>query len=72
VSNVYRKTPPESDEDWEAFWKAVDQSNKSWVVVGPVYAIVANWKAWLAGLAFFALMQRSEFIALLDMLTGRG
>lgn len=44
-----RKTPPE-DHEWPSIWRALDRSNKSWKVVGPIYAVVSNWKS----LAFLA------------------
>ena len=39
-----RSSQPEPDE-WGFLWKAADRSNKSWLITGPIYAVVSNWKA---------------------------
>ena len=41
----HRKTPPETDSEWQGIWKAIEKAEKSWIIVGPIYAVVTNWKA---------------------------
>lgn len=41
-----RQTPPEPHE-WGGIWKSLENANKSWVIAGPFYAAVKNWKAWI-------------------------
>ena len=39
-----RNTPPEEDE-WPDVWDAIDKANMSWIITGPIHAVVSNWKA---------------------------
>lgn len=65
----YRRDPPKEDE-WHHIWQAIDKAHKGWVVTGPIYAAVTNWKAWLAITAFIVWMNRPEIIAALSVLIG--
>jgi hypothetical protein len=38
-----RKDPPEGD-DWAAVYRALDRANMAWLIVGPIHAVVTNWK----------------------------
>lgn len=66
----FPKGPPETEEDWQRFHRAMYRSDRSWIVTGPQVAFVTNWKAWIFGLSMLILLQRSEVVALVDMLTG--
>ena len=39
-----RKNAPDQKE-WPTVWRAVDRANKSWLITGPIHAVVTNWKA---------------------------
>lgn len=65
----YRKTAPESEEEWQRFHRAVNRADMMWPIVKPVQAFVVNIKAWLAIVAFLAIMRRTEVIAALDALS---
>jgi len=65
----YRKTAPESEEEWQRFHRAVNRADMMWPVVKPVQAFVVNIKAWLAIVAFLVFMRRTEVIAVLDALS---
>lgn len=67
-----RRTPPETSEEWEYIWSASDKATKGWFVVGPVYAIASNWRAWVFAGVLYAFLRRQEVIALLDKITGVG
>lgn len=66
----YRQTPPETDEEWQRIWQAVDYAEKSFAVSGPVYAVVSNWKPWAIGIGLFMWLQRTEVLAALEVILG--
>ena len=68
----YRKTPPETDEDWQRLHRALDRADKAWIVTGPMSAFAENRKAWAFGLALFLLLRRNDLPALLEMIPGVG
>ena len=63
-------TPLETDEEWQQLHRAVHYAEQMWRVVGPVVAIVINWKAWMVGAGVFLFLNRPEGIAILDILSG--
>lgn len=54
-----RRSAAETPEDWAHVWGAADKAHKAWVVVGPIWAVVSNWKA-IAGLVAFVLWVNYE------------
>jgi hypothetical protein len=36
---------PETSDEWRVIRSGVDKAHKSWMVVGPVHAVVTNWRA---------------------------
>jgi len=70
--HTYRKTPPESDEDWQRLHRAMSRADKAWIVTGPASAFAENRKAWAFGLVLFLLLRRNELPALFEMITGAG
>lgn len=66
----FPKTAPESEEDWQRLHRAAYRSDRTWIVTAPMVAFVTNWKAWVFALSLIALLRRSEFAAILDMLSG--
>jgi len=68
--HTYRKTPPETDEDWQKLHRSMARADKAWIVTGPISAFAENRKAWAFGIMMFLLLQRNELPALLEMITG--
>lgn len=70
--NTYRKTPPESPEEWQMVWRAVDRANKSWIVTGPMSAFAEYRKAWAAVVfvVTFLMLRKGELPAVVEWLTG--
>lgn len=64
--------PPETDAEWEYIWDAVAKARASWIIVGPVHAIVTNWKALLIAAAVVVWINKPEIIQALTVLAGGG
>ena len=64
-----RSTPPE-DHEWGGIWKALDRANKSWIVTGPIYAAVTNWKAFAIIVGIVVWLNRPEIVAAIRTLSG--
>ena len=69
---TYRKTQPETPEEWQMVWQSVDRTKHGWIVIGPMAAFAENRKAWAFGLVLFLLLRRNELPAILEMITGAG
>lgn len=59
---TYPKDPP---DEWERVHRAVDRSERSWPITGPIVAAVGNWKAWGVMLAIFAFFRGPEVVGLI-------
>jgi hypothetical protein len=66
-----RKDPPARDE-WPHIFDGIQKSHKMWIIVGPIFAVVSNWKALVAIVIFVAWLNQSEIAAILATLTGIG
>lgn len=64
-----RNTPPDDDE-WDGIWSAIDKAHKGWIVVGPVWAVVSNWKALGAVLGVVVWFNRGGVVEILQALAG--
>lgn len=64
-----RKEPPEESE-WHAIWSALEKAEKGWIITGPVYAIVSNWKALLVIAAVIVWINSPEIVSALRVLIG--
>jgi hypothetical protein len=40
-----RRTTPPTKEEWPHLWDAADKAHKTWLITGPIYAVVTNWRA---------------------------
>jgi hypothetical protein len=60
-----RETPASSDDDWQEIWDSVEKAQKSWTITGPIYALLANWKAWILMLSIVAWLQGGELLELI-------
>lgn len=66
-----RGKPPDDDDDWLHIWDGVDKAHKSWIVTGPIHAVVSNWKALaVIGAALMAL-NGPEIIEILQQAVGK-
>jgi hypothetical protein len=65
-----RETPAKDEDDWQSIWKAVERSEKLWWLIGPLHAVVSNWKAIVAVAVIVAWLSRDDIQALLASLTG--
>lgn len=69
--DAIRRDEPEGDE-WSYLWQGAQRGHQSWKVVGPIHAVVTNWKAIAAVVAFVAWLNKPEIVAALDVLLGGG
>ena len=65
-----RNTPAEHDDDWRDIWQSVDRSRKTWWLIGPVHAVVSNWKAIAIVAAAIVYFSRDDIRAAIAVLTG--
>ena len=67
IDHTTRKTPPEPKE-WQMIWIAVDRSNKTWTITGPIHAVKSNWKALVATGLFVLWLNSPKVLAALAAL----
>ena len=65
-----RDTPPATAGEWAMVWLAIERIDKAWTVVGPVYAVVSNWKALLFVFAFVAWINRPGIAEAIRVIVG--
>jgi hypothetical protein len=65
-----KTTAPKTQDEWRHIWDAAEKAHKSWIIVGPFHAAVANWKAWVIIMAVAVYVNKPEIIAVLDTLIG--
>ena len=68
----YRKTPPETDEDWQRLHRSMARADKSWIVTGPMSAFAEYRKAWAFAvfIVTFLMLRKGELPAVIELLTG--
>lgn len=66
----YPVKPLETDTEWQRLHRSMYFSEEMWRVVGPIVAIVRNWKAWAIAAGVFIFFRRPEVIAVLDLISG--
>lgn len=64
-----RKEPPNEDE-WPRIWKAIERSEMSWIIIGPLHAVVSNWKALVVIAGIIVWINSPEIVAALAVLFG--
>lgn len=64
-----RKNPPE-EEEWPRIWRAVERSELAWIIVGPIHAVVSNWKALVVIAGVVVWLNSPKIIAALTALLG--
>lgn len=65
-----RGGPPETDEHWAWLYDGASKGHKGWSIVGPIFAVVTNWKALAAIFAVVAFFNRPEIAAAVQVLIG--
>ena len=65
-----RETPADDEGDWQTIWRAVERSERMWWLIGPIHAVISNWKAILTVVAIVAWLSRDDIRAALAVLTG--
>jgi hypothetical protein len=48
--------------DWSRVRVAVVRTERSWPILGPIVAVVANWRAWVIGATFFLWLRGDDII----------
>lgn len=61
---------PKTPDEWRAIRSGVDKAHKAWTIVGPIHAVVANWKALILILAVVLYLNRPGIIEALRVLAG--
>ncbi len=54
-----RDRPP-TDEEWVGVWSALEKADKGWIITGPIYAVVSNWKALSVTIGVIIVINRKE------------
>ena len=61
---------PKTPDEWRTIRAGVDKAHKAWTIVGPIHAVVANWKALAIVVAVIIYINRPDIIAALRVLAG--
>jgi|TARA_R110000737_G_scaffold81853_1_gene114156 hypothetical protein len=62
-----RETPPRDDE-WPYLWDAAEKAHKGWSVVGPVVALLTNWKALAIASAAYGWFNQTAILEIAKMI----
>lgn len=67
MASDFRRTPPETDEEWAEWWEAHHQAKRMWIAGGRIMvAVVENWMAVAVISAVVTIIyNRGELAALL-------
>lgn len=65
-----RRTPPETPDEWDYIWRGARYSHEARPIVGPVSAIVRNWKGAAAVVVFVVWINSPEILQALKTLVG--
>lgn len=61
--------PPQTGEEWRVIRDGVDKSHKAWLIVGPIHAVVTNWKAILVVVFVIAWLNNPRILAAIAEIT---
>lgn len=64
--------PPATPDEWRVIRDGVDKAHKGWIIIGPFYAVVTNWKAILIVLGVILYINQPDIIAALRVLMEGG
>lgn len=63
---------PTTPEEWRVIRSGVDKAHKAWVIVGPIHAVVVNWKALAVVVSIVVYLNRPDIIAAIQAFSGAG
>ena len=63
-----RRTPADSEDDWMHLWSAADKAHKAWTVVGPIWAVISNWKTLVTVLVALVWLEGERVIAFVQQI----
>lgn len=66
------KDAPTTPEEWRVIRSGSDKAHKSWVIVGPIYAVVVNWKALAIVASIVVYLNRPDIIAAIQAFSRAG
>jgi len=67
-----RRTTPPTKEEWPDVWDAVEKARKTWLITGPLHAVVTNWRALIIVAVVVIWLNNPKLIAFLQSITGQG
>ncbi len=67
-----RVTPAKTQSDWKFIWDGAEKSHKAWVIIGPLHAVLANWKAIVFVLLLILYINKPEILKAIETLLGGG
>jgi len=64
------KKDPLSDTDLQKTRLTIQRMDDAWPIIGPIVAVVRNWKAWAIALAFFLWINQPDILGALKTIMG--
>lgn len=65
-----RSTPPKTAEEHQYLWSAAHKAHRSWVIIGPLHAVVTNWKALAVVGLLVVWLNRPEIVVAITSVLG--
>lgn len=62
--------PPEDEDGWAYIWDGAAKAKMAWSIIGPVHAVVSNWKALAAIGLLLAWLNKPEIANALATIFG--
>lgn len=69
---LHNVTRPETDAHWDAIIEGAKKAHKTWVVSGPLVAIVTYWKAFMVMGGAIVAMNAEQIITWIEVYAGVG
>lgn len=68
----FERTTPPTKEEWAEIWPAIEKADKAWLIIGPIHAVVTNWKALLIVAIVVLWLNNPKILEALRVITGQG
>jgi hypothetical protein len=68
----YQRTTPPTKEEWPELWDAIEKADKAWLIIGPIHAVVTNWRALLIVAIVVLWLNNPKILEALRVITGQG
>jgi hypothetical protein len=65
-----RSAPPDGDDDWRYIWEGTDKGHRSWIIAGPLYALVTYWKAFAVMIVVILALNSDRIMTAIEALAG--